>query len=79
MPKGKYKRLHCHIKILKNNLKHKKLTLREAEKSMFRYNFRKSLRERINNIKNISISDEKLNKLITIGKSHYIKKRKYQE
>lgn len=76
MPKGKYKRLRCHINILKKNLKQKKLTLREAEKSMFRYNFRKSLRERINNIKNISISDEKLNELITIGKSHYIKKRK---
>jgi hypothetical protein len=51
VPKGKYKRLECHKDILKKNLKHKKLTLREAEKSMFRYNFRKSLRERINNIK----------------------------
>lgn len=76
MPKGKYKRLECHRNILKKNLKHKKLTLREAEKSMFRYNFRKSLRERINNIKNISFSDEKLNELITIGKTYYIKRRK---
>ena len=76
MPKGKYKRLECHRNILKKNLKHKKLTLREAEKSIFRYIFRKSLRERINNIKNISFPDEKLNELITIGKTHYIKRRK---
>jgi len=76
MPKGKYKRLRCHIDILKKNLKHKKITLRDAEKSMFRYDFRKSLRERITNIKNISISDEKLNELITTGRTNYIKRRK---
>ena len=76
MPKGKYKRLECHRNILKKNLKHKKITLREAVKSMFRYNFRKPLRERINNIKNISIPDERLNELIITGRTNYIKKRK---
>ena len=75
MPKGKYKRLECHKNILKNNLKHKKLTLRDTEKLMFRYDFREFLRERINNTRNISISDEKLNELITTGRTNYIKRR----
>lgn len=76
MPKGKYKRLRCHINILKKNLKHKKLTLRDAIKSVFMFEFRKSLRERINKTRNISISDEKLNELITTGRTNYIKRRK---
>lgn len=76
MPKGKYKRLGCHKIILKNNLKHKKFTLRDAEKSMFRYDFGESLKKRINKTRNMSISDEKLNELISTGKTHYIKKRK---
>ena len=77
MPKGKYKRLECHKNILKKNLKHKKLNLREANKLRFRYEFKKLLRERIKNIRNVSISDEKLNKLITTGKTYYIKRRKW--
>lgn len=76
MPKGKYKRLACHKNILKKNLKHKKFTLRDAIKSVFMFEFRKSLRERINKTRNISISDEKLNELITTGMTHYIKRRK---
>ena len=46
MPRGKYKRLRCHINILKKNLKHKKITLRDAEKLMFRYDFGESLKKR---------------------------------
>jgi len=76
MPKGKYKRLECHKNILKKNLKHKKFTLRDAIKSVFMFEFRKSLRERINKSRNISISDEKLNELITTGRTNYIKRRK---
>ncbi|GAH01000.1 unnamed protein product [marine sediment metagenome] len=76
MPKGKYKRLHCHIKILKNNLKHKKFTIRDAIKSMFIFEFRKLLRERIKKIRNTDVSDDRLSELISTGKSHYIKKRK---
>lgn len=75
MPKGKYKRLLCHKNILKNNLKHKKFTLRDAIKSVFMFEFRKFLGERINKIRNISISDEKLNELITTGRANYIKRR----
>ncbi len=52
MPKGKYKRLRCHIDILKKNLEHKKITLRDAEK---------------------------LNELISTGKTHHIKKGKFRE
>jgi len=73
MPKGKYKRLECHIKILKNNLKHKKFTIREAEKSMFNLEFRKFLRERI---KNINITDDKLDELKSAGKAYSEVKRK---
>jgi hypothetical protein len=40
------------------------------------FEFRKSLRKRINKTRNISISDEKLNELISTGKTHHIKKRK---
>lgn len=73
MPKGKYKRLECHKNILKKNLKHKKLNLREAEKLRFRYKFKKLLRERI---KNINITDDKLDELISAGKTYSEVKRK---
>lgn len=73
MPKGKYKRLACHKNILKKNLKHKKLNLREAEKLRFRYKFKKLLRERI---KNINITDDKLDELISTGKTYSEVKRK---
>lgn len=73
MPKGKYKRLECHIKILKNNLKNKKVYLGEAEKIRFRYEFKKLLRERT---KNINITDDKLDELISTGKTYSEVKRK---
>jgi len=76
MPKGKYKRLECHINILKNNLKHKKFTIREAEKLMFILEFKKSLRERIKKIRNTDVLDDRLSKLISTGKTHYRNKRK---
>ena len=73
MPKGKYKRLACHKNILEKNLKHEKLNLREAEKLRFRYKFKKLLRERI---KNINITDDKLDELISTGKTYSEVKRK---
>ena len=73
MPQGKYKRLECHVNILKNNLKHKKLNLRQAEKLRFGYKFKKLLRERI---KNINITDDKLDELISTGKTYSEVKRK---
>jgi butyrate kinase len=76
MPKGKYKRLACHKNILKKNLKHKKLNLREAKKIRFRYEFKKLLRERI---KNINITDDKLDELISTNKTYSEVKEKYQE
>ena len=76
MPKGKYKRLECHKNILKKNLKHKKLNLREANKLRFRYKFKKLLRERIKKIRNTDISDDSLSELISTDKTHYRNKRK---
>ena len=73
MPKGKYKRLECHKNILKKNLKHKKLNLREAKKLRFRYEFKKLLREKT---KNINITDDKLDELISTGKTYSEVKRK---
>jgi len=73
MPKGKYKRLACHKNILKKNLKHKKLNLREAEKLRFRYKFKKLLRERT---KDINITDDKLDELMSTGKTYSEAKRK---
>jgi len=76
MPKGKYKRLRCHKNILIKNLKHNKFTLADSEKLMFRYDFGESLKKRINKIRNVNISNDLLNKLISTGKAHYFKKRK---
>jgi len=76
MPKGKYKRLECHKKILKNNLKCKKLTLMDTEKSMFRHGFKKALRAKINKKRNVNLSDDKLSEMISTGKTHYRNNRK---